>query len=274
MPQPQNKQEAQSWVDEFQKSFENRWHEHNILLEQLIWGTYDTQNNNNMTPISINDPQLADRITACMRIADEAFKTSGGSTKHYVRDVLLPILNREGLCFCTNTSPVEGHTESLYKDYPKTPAEVHPTTHTPLPDNQKFAAYPNQDVKGVLASQVAGKSGETEAATITDGKTQYHKYTDHGVQDLTKKLYRFGTAIEFLEIGKKMARTGWNGKNMFVYYVPPASYPPMTEVAKEAFGENLVPYNAYFAIKNVDGTVSTWTPSVNDCLAKDWYIVE
>ena len=35
----------------------------------------------------------------------------------------------------------------------------------------------------------------------------------------------------------------------------------------------LVPYNAYMAIKNVDNTVSTWVPSVNDCLASDWGVV-
>ena len=34
-----------------------------------------------------------------------------------------------------------------------------------------------------------------------------------------------------------------------------------------------MPYNAYMAIKNVDGAVSTWVPSVNDCLATDWGII-
>lgn len=41
------------------------------------------------------------------------------------------------------------------------------------------------------------------------------------------------------------------------------------------FGEDtLVPYNAYFAIKGNVGTVSTWVPSTNDCLATDWSVVE
>ena len=35
----------------------------------------------------------------------------------------------------------------------------------------------------------------------------------------------------------------------------------------------MVPYNAYMAIKNVNETVSTWVPSVNDCLAEDWEIL-
>lgn len=84
----------------------------------------------------------------------------------------------------------------------------------------------------------------------------------------------FGQALEAIKAGQRIARTGWNGKGMFAYLVPPASYPVQTGAAKEHFGEGaMVPYNAYMAIKNVDETVSTWVPSVNDCLADDWGIV-
>ena len=84
----------------------------------------------------------------------------------------------------------------------------------------------------------------------------------------------FGQALDAIKAGKRIARTGWNGKGMFVYLVPPASYPVQTGAAKAHFGEGaMVPYNAYMAIKNVDGTVSTWVPSVNDCLAADWGVV-
>ena len=84
----------------------------------------------------------------------------------------------------------------------------------------------------------------------------------------------FGQALDAIKAGKRIARTGWNGKGMFVYFVPPASYPVQTGAAKAHFGDGaMVPYNAYMAIKNVDETVSTWVPSVNDCLATDWGIV-
>ena len=85
---------------------------------------------------------------------------------------------------------------------------------------------------------------------------------------------KFGQALEAIQAGQRIARTGWNGKGMFVYFVPPASYPVQTGAAKAHFGKGaMVPYNAYMAIKNVDGTVSTWVPSVNDCLASDWGVV-
>jgi hypothetical protein len=84
----------------------------------------------------------------------------------------------------------------------------------------------------------------------------------------------FGDAILKMKSGEKLQRAGWNGKGMFVYLVPAASYPAQTGAAKQYFGESsLVPYNAYFAIKNVNETVSTWVPSVNDCLADDWLVV-
>lgn len=86
--------------------------------------------------------------------------------------------------------------------------------------------------------------------------------------------FDFGEALKALKSGKKLARTGWNGKGMFVYLVPTGAYAPCTDIAKSLVNEDgLVEYNPYFAIKTVTGKVSTWVPSVNDCLADDWYIV-
>ena len=54
----------------------------------------------------------------------------------------------------------------------------------------------------------------------------------------------FGKALELLKEGKKVARSGWNGKGIYVYYVPAASYKACTETAREEFGE-MVPYEPY-----------------------------
>lgn len=81
----------------------------------------------------------------------------------------------------------------------------------------------------------------------------------------------FGHALEEMKAGRAVARTGWNGKGMFVYLVPAASYPAQTGVAKQHYGEGaMVPYKAYMALKGIDGQVSTWVPSSTDCLAEDW----
>lgn len=85
----------------------------------------------------------------------------------------------------------------------------------------------------------------------------------------------FGQALEAVKKGFRIYREGWNGKGMFVYYVPEAKYPAQTGAAKRFYGETQqVPYNAYLALKGVDNKVSTWVPSINDCLAEDWSIVK
>lgn len=108
------------------------------------------------------------------------------------------------------------------------------------------------------------------AGYITWSPKREFEYSYRITSDLT-----FGLATEAMKLGNRVERAGWNGKGMFVYLVPANSYPAQTGAAKAHFGDGaMVPYNAYMAIKNVDGTVSTWVPSVNDCLAEDWRIVE
>lgn len=88
----------------------------------------------------------------------------------------------------------------------------------------------------------------------------------------------FGIAIEAMKKGNKVARRGWNGKGMFVVYQK--AYPngiPCNKQTAEAWGLNegdLFICNPYFQIKNVDASHSMWVPSINDCLAEDWIIVE
>lgn len=85
----------------------------------------------------------------------------------------------------------------------------------------------------------------------------------------------FGTAIAAMKDGKRVSRKGWNGKGMFAYMVPAASYPVQTGAAKEHFGEgSMVPYRAYLALKTVDEDVATWAPSASDVLAEDWTVLE
>jgi hypothetical protein len=84
----------------------------------------------------------------------------------------------------------------------------------------------------------------------------------------------FGHALVMLKNGAKVARSGWNGSGMFVYYVPANAYPVQTGAAASYFGEgSLVPYRAYLALKTTGGDVATWVPSISDALADDWQIV-
>lgn len=82
----------------------------------------------------------------------------------------------------------------------------------------------------------------------------------------------FGLAVEMAKKGHKIARTGWNGANMYAYIVPAASYPAKTDIAKAEFGET-VPYREYWALKTAQNDVATWAPSGSDSLAEDWIII-
>lgn len=89
----------------------------------------------------------------------------------------------------------------------------------------------------------------------------------------TARWQGIGWAVKQMHDGAKVARAGWNGKGMFLYYVPEGQYPARTEVAKAEWGEDaLVPYQAYVAMKTAQGTVVPWLCSQTDLLAIDWEI--
>lgn len=92
----------------------------------------------------------------------------------------------------------------------------------------------------------------------------------------------FGDAIEALKVGKKVARSGWNGKGMWLSL----SCSDTREVQAEHFWSS---HNAQFAKENGGSakvlpsiTMKTatgeiligWLASQTDMLANDWVIVE
>lgn len=87
----------------------------------------------------------------------------------------------------------------------------------------------------------------------------------------------FGLAIEALKKGHKVARRGWNGKGMFLYYVPAASYPAQRNTFGTMVGvfpDDMVPYCAYIAMKTAQDNVVPWLASQTDMLSDDWEIVQ
>lgn len=104
-------------------------------------------------------------------------------------------------------------------------------------------------------------------------------YVSWSPKEIFKEAYRptnglsFGLAIEALKKGKRVTREGWNGKGMYLYYVPANTYPAITEIAKAEFGDN-VPYGAYIAMKTAQNNVVPWLASQTDVLAEDFQIVE
>ena len=87
----------------------------------------------------------------------------------------------------------------------------------------------------------------------------------------------FGDAVAALKEGLRVERAGWNGKGMFLYYVPENKYPANRNEQATMIGmfkDDMVPYREYIALKTVDNQVVPWAPSISDALAEDWQIVE
>lgn len=94
----------------------------------------------------------------------------------------------------------------------------------------------------------------------------------------------FGHAIEAAKAGHKIGRAGWNGKGMFVAYMPPLYLPPFNtqdtsrkvndRTAKWIGEDKPLDCQPYFAMYTADEKwVPGWLASQTDMLAEDWQIV-
>ena len=87
----------------------------------------------------------------------------------------------------------------------------------------------------------------------------------------------FGDAVAALKEGLRVERAGWNGKGMFLYYVPENKYPASRNehgTMVGVFEDDMVPYGAYIAMKTAQNNVVPWLASQTDVLAEDWQIAE
>lgn len=69
----------------------------------------------------------------------------------------------------------------------------------------------------------------------------------------------FGQALDSLKLGSKVAREGWNGKNMWLALQTPDLYSKMT-----------LPYIYMFTAQ---ADLVPWLASQTDILAEDWVVV-
>ena len=116
------------------------------------------------------------------------------------------------------------------------------------------------------------------------------EYTSWSPKDVFEEAYRevngmsFGLAIEAAKLGLKIARTGWNGKNMFVVYMPPLHLPPFNtqepgprvndRTAKFIGEDTPLDCQPYFAMFNAQKQwIPGWLASQSDMLADDWQII-
>lgn len=139
--------------------------------------------------------------------------------------------------------------------------------------------YTNIDEHGRKYAEAVIKARVMETYTKEDLKNELiscYSFARQEGEVLTKNEFgSFGQAIETLRRGFMVARAGWNGKGMFLYYVPEGAYPARTTAAKTiADADDKVSYGAYIAMKTAQGNVVPWLASQTDMLATDWYLVD
>ena len=81
----------------------------------------------------------------------------------------------------------------------------------------------------------------------------------------------FGQAIELLKQGKRVARKNWNGKGMFLLYVPSEKWGIIDKINLGIPKGNLL---SWIWMKTADGKFVPWLASQTDILAEDWEMVE
>lgn len=146
-----------------------------------------------------------------------------------------------------------------------------------MPDGEKVIVPYSEDRPQKVADAVACDNGY-KVVYQPDG------YESWSPADVFEAAYRrtdgmnFGLALEAAKLGHRIARRGWNGKNMSVAYQK--GYPdgiPCNENTARAWGMEvgeLFKCRPYLQLRCADGSFQMWVASQSDILTDDWYIVE
>ena len=97
---------------------------------------------------------------------------------------------------------------------------------------------------------------------------------------MTNGNITFGDALQALKNGKKVARSGWNGKGMWLQYVKGRNvqihgmgFGPVNEHDHD-WRERVPQLLSWIGMKTADNGFVPWLASQTDVLAEDWSIVE
>ncbi len=103
------------------------------------------------------------------------------------------------------------------------------------------------------------------------------------LNEASRVTMTFGQAIDAAKQGYKVQRAGWNGKNMFIVYMPPLQLPPFNtqepgprvndRTAKYIGEDTPLDCQPYFAMFNAQKQwIPGWLASQSDMLADDWQV--
>ncbi len=128
----------------------------------------------------------------------------------------------------------------------------------------QLPADENGDDEGYLVEYLDGGKPNTE---------RYSGYVSWSPKEVFDKGYRpttglsFGLAVEALKTGKRVTRSGWNGKGLWLELVKhsPSVDLPYIRLIYPVPGNGSMPYP--------NGARVPWAPSQTDVLADDWQVM-
>ena len=146
-----------------------------------------------------------------------------------------------------NAKPMSKHSVSTIKEIPTN-------------DNEK-------DEEGYLVEYTDGGQANTP---------DYSGYVSWSPKDVFEKAYKasgelsFGAALEMLKLGKKVARSGWNGKGMYLILAEEGSFYRVDQETDAETGTD-----PFIVMYTAGGTFQPgWLASQADMLISDWCIVD
>lgn len=84
----------------------------------------------------------------------------------------------------------------------------------------------------------------------------------------------FSNALTAIKSGRRLARSGWNGKDMFIFLVGGSTFKVNRAPLLGIYPEGTeITYHAHVDMKTAQGYIVPWLASQADLLAEDWVIV-
>lgn len=136
----------------------------------------------------------------------------------------------------------------------------------------------------------AGYLVEYDSTPSSPGNDPRHRgYISWSPADVFEEAYRetgslsFGDALHYLKLGKRVCRSGWNGKGMFLFLLPASDGIPTKVIhdpALRAVVESEVGKDTFDALGSIrmftaDKKILTgWLASQTDMLTEDWEVFE
>lgn len=124
-----------------------------------------------------------------------------------------------------------------------------------------------------------------------DGKPGYSVkyadgYTSWSPQAAFEEAYRtsepgmaqnltFGDALHYMKLGKRVSRTGWNGKGQWCRYLgigTDKQFSIHEHAPDPAIGDSGT-FMPFFGLKNSSNQFIPWQPSQGDMMAEDWQVL-